>query len=115
MRNKSQLEKVELDENFDDNDENHSECNANSKIETLCWFDMKFKIWKNDRKNSVYDLGEEGVTVLVSQVNGSKVRLADDVAEVYDGSLHFSIAGIKFKLQNGSLDVLGTRSHKQWL
>ncbi|KAF7827165.1 COBW domain-containing protein 1-like [Senna tora] len=57
-------------------------------------------------------IAKEGV---VSQVNGSKVRIADDVAEVYDGSLYLNIAGIKFKLQNESMELLGTRSHKQWL
>ncbi|PRQ47035.1 putative strictosidine synthase transcription factor WD40-like family [Rosa chinensis] len=58
---------------------------------------------------------ENGVTVLASHVNGSKIRFADDVIEASDGSLYFSVASTKFGLHNWYLDVLEAKPHGQLL
>ncbi|KAK9948116.1 hypothetical protein M0R45_003704 [Rubus argutus] len=58
---------------------------------------------------------ENGVTVLSSHVNGSKIRFADDVIEASDGSLYFSVASTKFGLHNWYLDVLEAKPHGQLL
>ncbi|KAF7844079.1 Protein SERAC1 [Senna tora] len=49
--------KDELEEKIDDNDEIRSKCKAKTEIETLHCVCVKFRIWKSDTKNSVYDLG----------------------------------------------------------
>ncbi|KAI9111496.1 hypothetical protein K1719_017186 [Acacia pycnantha] len=46
---------------------------------------------------------EDVVPVLVSQVNGSKLSLADEMVEASDGSLYFSIASTKYGLHNWCL------------
>ncbi|XP_004288991.1 PREDICTED: protein STRICTOSIDINE SYNTHASE-LIKE 4-like [Fragaria vesca subsp. vesca] len=58
---------------------------------------------------------ENGVTVLASHVNGSKIRFADDVIEASDGSLYFSVASTKFGLHDWYLDVLEAKPHGQLL
>ncbi|KAL6222068.1 hypothetical protein ACLB2K_005460 [Fragaria x ananassa] len=58
---------------------------------------------------------ENGVTVLASHVNGSKIRFADDVIEASDGSLYFSVASTKFGLHDWYLDVLEEKPHGQLL
>ncbi|KAF7822159.1 protein SIEVE ELEMENT OCCLUSION B-like [Senna tora] len=52
-------EKVALEEKIEENDEFHTECKLNYEIGSLCWFDVKFKVWKNERQISVYDPGGE--------------------------------------------------------
>ncbi|RDY08432.1 Protein STRICTOSIDINE SYNTHASE-LIKE 4 [Mucuna pruriens] len=56
---------------------------------------------------------EDGFTVLVSQVNGSQLRFADDVIEAWDGNIYFSVLSTKFDLDNVYLDVLEARPHGQ--
>ncbi|KAL3747068.1 hypothetical protein ACJRO7_015929 [Eucalyptus globulus] len=53
--------------------------------------------------------------VLLSQVNGSELRFADDVIEASDGSLYFSIASTKFDDHSWYLDVLEAKPHGQLL
>ncbi|KAJ7979233.1 Strictosidine synthase [Quillaja saponaria] len=66
-----------------------------------------------DSEQGLLKVGEDGVTVLVSHVNGSKLRFADDVIEASDGSLYFSVASTKFELHNWYLDVLEAKPHGQ--
>ncbi|TKY72878.1 STRICTOSIDINE SYNTHASE 4 [Spatholobus suberectus] len=58
---------------------------------------------------------EDGFSVLVSQVNGSQLRFADDVIEASDGNIYFSVASSKFDLPDWYLDVLEARPHGQLL
>ncbi|OIV98359.1 hypothetical protein TanjilG_16686 [Lupinus angustifolius] len=58
---------------------------------------------------------EDGVSVLVSHVNGSQLSFADDVIEGSDGSVYLSVASTKFGLHNWHLDVLEARPHGQLL
>ncbi|KAK7411861.1 hypothetical protein VNO78_03304 [Psophocarpus tetragonolobus] len=58
---------------------------------------------------------DDGFSVLVSQVNGSQLRFADDVIEASDGNIYFSIASTKFDLQDWYLDMLEARPHGQLL
>lgn len=53
--------------------------------------------------------------VLLSHVNGSQIRFADDVIEASDGSLYFSVASTKFDFHNWYLDVLEAKPHGQLL
>ncbi|XP_073157100.1 protein STRICTOSIDINE SYNTHASE-LIKE 4-like [Henckelia pumila] len=64
-----------------------------------------------DAQNGLLKVNEEGVKVLVSHFNGSKLRLADDVIESSDGMLYFSDASTKFGLHEWHLDVLEARPH----
>ncbi|KAJ7979231.1 Strictosidine synthase [Quillaja saponaria] len=66
-----------------------------------------------DSEKGLLKVGEDGVTVLVSHVNGSKLRFADDVIEASDGGLYFSVASTKFELHNWYLDVLEAKPHGQ--
>ncbi|KAI3443537.1 hypothetical protein Pfo_000202 [Paulownia fortunei] len=68
-----------------------------------------------DAEKGLLKVGEEGVTVLASHVNGVKIRFADDVIESSDGMLYFSIASTKFGLHNWQLDVLEAKPHGQLL
>ncbi|KAK4266078.1 hypothetical protein QN277_027050 [Acacia crassicarpa] len=68
-----------------------------------------------DSDKGLLKVTEDGVTVLVSQVNGSTLSLADEVVEASDGSLYFSIASTKYGLHNWYLDVLEARPHGQLL
>ncbi|KAJ8437560.1 hypothetical protein Cgig2_017913 [Carnegiea gigantea] len=58
-----------------------------------------------------WKVNEDGVTIILSHVNGSKLRFADDVIEAKDGSLYFSIASTKYGLHEWYLDVLEARPH----
>ncbi|XP_047308310.1 protein STRICTOSIDINE SYNTHASE-LIKE 4-like [Impatiens glandulifera] len=58
---------------------------------------------------------EDGVSVLTSQVNGTKIKFADDVIEASDGSLYFSVASTKYSLHNWHLDMLEAKPHGQLL
>ncbi|KAI9123209.1 hypothetical protein K1719_006098 [Acacia pycnantha] len=68
-----------------------------------------------DSDKGLLEVTEDGVIVLVSQVNGSKLSLADEVVEASDGSLYFSVASTKYGLHNWYLDVLEARPHGQLL
>eukprot|EP00262_Sarcandra_glabra_P014303 TRINITY_DN4161_c0_g1_i3.p1 TRINITY_DN4161_c0_g1~~TRINITY_DN4161_c0_g1_i3.p1 ORF type:complete len:224 (-),score=25.80 TRINITY_DN4161_c0_g1_i3:167-838(-) len=68
-----------------------------------------------DADKGLLEVGEEGVTVLASEVGGTKIRLADDVIEAGDGSVYFSDASTKFGLENWFLDVLEAKPHGRLL
>ncbi|KAL2534416.1 Protein STRICTOSIDINE SYNTHASE-LIKE 4 [Abeliophyllum distichum] len=68
-----------------------------------------------DAEEGLLKVGEDGVTVLASHVNGAKISFADDVIESADGSLYFSIASTKFGFQNWHLDLLEGKPHGQLL
>ncbi|KAF7837541.1 protein STRICTOSIDINE SYNTHASE-LIKE 4-like [Senna tora] len=68
-----------------------------------------------DADKGLLKIKEDGVTVLVSQVKGSKLSFADDVIEASDGSLYFSVASTKFDFHNWYLDLLEARPHGQLL
>ncbi|KAG4990761.1 hypothetical protein AAZX31_09G068000 [Glycine max] len=58
---------------------------------------------------------EDGFSVLVSHVNGSQLRFADDVIEGSNGNVYFSVVSTKFDLQDWYLDVLEARPRGQVL
>lgn len=58
---------------------------------------------------------DEEVSVLVSHIDGVKIRFADDVIEASDGSLYFSDASAKFGLSDWFLDVLEAKPHGRLL
>ncbi|CAI9765980.1 unnamed protein product [Fraxinus pennsylvanica] len=66
-----------------------------------------------DAEKGLLKVGEDGVTVLASHVNGAKILFADDVIESADGSLYFSIATTKYEPHNWHLEVLEAKSHGQ--
>ncbi|KAK4266079.1 hypothetical protein QN277_027051 [Acacia crassicarpa] len=68
-----------------------------------------------DSDKGLLKVTDDGVTVLVSQVNGSKLRLVDEVVEASDGSLYFSDASTKYDLQNFLLDLLEARPNGRLL
>lgn len=68
-----------------------------------------------DAEEGLLKVSEDGVSVLASQVNGVKIRFADDVVEASDGSLYFSVASTKFGLHEWQLDVLEAKPHGQLL
>ncbi|XP_024017207.1 protein STRICTOSIDINE SYNTHASE-LIKE 4 [Morus notabilis] len=68
-----------------------------------------------DIEEGLLKVGETGVSVLTSHVNGSKISFADDVIEASDGSLYFSVASTKFGLHDWYLDVLEAKPHGQLL
>lgn len=68
-----------------------------------------------DSEEGLLKVGEDGIVVLASHVNGSKIRFADDVIEASDGSLYFSVASTKFDLHSWYLDVIEAKPHGQLL
>ncbi|KAJ8767482.1 hypothetical protein K2173_017526 [Erythroxylum novogranatense] len=60
-------------------------------------------------------VSDDGVKVIASHVNGSKISFADEVIEASDGSLYFSAVSTKFGLHNWYLDVLEAKPHGQLL
>ncbi|XP_062091130.1 protein STRICTOSIDINE SYNTHASE-LIKE 4-like [Humulus lupulus] len=68
-----------------------------------------------DTEKGLLKVGENGVSVVTSHVNGSKIRFADDVIEASDGSLYFSVASTEFGIHNWYLDVLEAKPHGQLL
>lgn len=69
-----------------------------------------------DAEKGLIWVDEDGhAKVLLSHVNGSQIRLANDVIEASDGSLYFSVTSTKFDLQNLFLDVLEAKPHGQLL
>ncbi|KAL8137213.1 hypothetical protein V2J09_003214 [Rumex salicifolius] len=53
-----------------------------------------------DAEEGLLKVSEDGVTVLTSEFNGSKIKFADEVVEGPDGSFYFSIPSTKFNLHN---------------
>ncbi|XP_075474957.1 protein STRICTOSIDINE SYNTHASE-LIKE 4-like [Primulina tabacum] len=68
-----------------------------------------------DAENGLLKVNEEGVKVLVSHFNDSKLRLVDDVIESSDGTLYFSDASTKFGLHDWHLDMLEAKPHGRLL
>ncbi|KAJ4834716.1 hypothetical protein Tsubulata_007671 [Turnera subulata] len=68
-----------------------------------------------DAEEGLLRVNEDGVTVVASHMNGSKIRFADEVIESSDGSLYFSVPSTKFGLNNWYLDVLEARPYGQIL
>ncbi|KAL3532706.1 hypothetical protein ACH5RR_006227 [Cinchona calisaya] len=68
-----------------------------------------------DAEKGLLEVTEDGVKVLASQVNGVKIRFADDVIEASDGNMYFSVASTKFDFHNWFLDVLEANPHGQLL
>ncbi|KAL6274374.1 hypothetical protein ACE6H2_025066 [Prunus campanulata] len=68
-----------------------------------------------DTEEGLLKITGNGVKLLTSHVNGSKIRFADDVIEASDGSLYFSVASTKFGLHDWFLDVLEAKPHGQLL
>ncbi|XP_030444464.1 protein STRICTOSIDINE SYNTHASE-LIKE 4-like [Syzygium oleosum] len=69
-----------------------------------------------DSEKGLLWVDEDGLAkVLLSHVNGSELRFADDIIEASDGSLYFSVASTKFDLHNWYLDVLEAKPHGQLL
>ncbi|XP_058108640.1 protein STRICTOSIDINE SYNTHASE-LIKE 4-like isoform X1 [Magnolia sinica] len=56
-------------------------------------------------------VNRDSVTVLASEVEGSKIRCADEVIEASDGSIYFSDASTKFEMHDWFLDVLEAKPH----
>ncbi|XP_054790240.1 protein STRICTOSIDINE SYNTHASE-LIKE 4-like [Prosopis cineraria] len=68
-----------------------------------------------DSDKGLLKVTDDGVTVLVSEVNGSKLRLADEVVEASDGNLYFSEASTKYDPHNSFLDLLEGRPNGRLL
>ncbi|XP_050217045.1 protein STRICTOSIDINE SYNTHASE-LIKE 4-like [Mercurialis annua] len=68
-----------------------------------------------DDQTGLLKVTEDGVTVLASYVNGSKIRFADKAIEASDGNIYFSVPSTKFGYHNWYLDVLEARPHGQML
>ncbi|XP_002277770.1 protein STRICTOSIDINE SYNTHASE-LIKE 4 [Vitis vinifera] len=66
-----------------------------------------------DIEKGLLKVGEDGVSILTSHVNGSKIKFANDVIEAADGSVYFSVASTEFV--NWYLDVLEAKPHGQLL
>ncbi|KAL1825340.1 hypothetical protein DCAR_0313492 [Daucus carota subsp. sativus] len=60
-------------------------------------------------------VNEDGVSVLASEFNGTKLRFADDVIEASDGTLYFSVASTKYGLHDWYLDALEAKPYGQLL
>ncbi|KAF6138803.1 hypothetical protein GIB67_025965 [Kingdonia uniflora] len=58
---------------------------------------------------------DDGITILMSQVNGSKIRFADDASETQDGIVYFSDASTKFGLHDWYMDILEAKPHGKLL
>ncbi|KAK4428782.1 protein STRICTOSIDINE SYNTHASE-LIKE 4 [Sesamum alatum] len=68
-----------------------------------------------DAEQGLLEVGEEGVRVLVSHVDGAELRFADDVIGSSDGTLYFSVASTKHSFRNWELDMLEDKPHGQLL
>ncbi|KAH9804664.1 Str synth domain-containing protein [Citrus sinensis] len=68
-----------------------------------------------DWQQGLLKVSEEGVTVLVSQFNGSQLRykfwFANDVIEASDGSLYFTVSSTKFTPAEYYLDLVSGEPH----
>ncbi|KAK6941281.1 hypothetical protein RJ641_026658 [Dillenia turbinata] len=68
-----------------------------------------------DAEKGLFKVSDDGITLVASHVNGSKIRYADDVIEASDGTVYFSVASTKYGLQDTDLDLLEARPHGQLL
>ncbi|KAJ0987494.1 hypothetical protein J5N97_005850 [Dioscorea zingiberensis] len=68
-----------------------------------------------DAHKGLLKVGERGMIVLASQVDGSVIRFADAVIEAMDGSVYFSDASTKFGFHDWHLDLLEARPHGRLL
>ncbi|KAL1326104.1 hypothetical protein AAHE18_13G205200 [Arachis hypogaea] len=68
-----------------------------------------------DVEKGLFKVTEDGFSLLLSQVNGSRLKFADDVIEASDGIVYFSVASTKFGLHNWYLDLLEARPNGQLL
>lgn len=68
-----------------------------------------------DADKGLLKVTEEGVTVLASHVNGSRINFADDLIAATDGSIYFSVASTKFGLHDWGLDLLEAKPHGKLL
>ncbi|CAL9068597.1 unnamed protein product [Musa banksii] len=69
-----------------------------------------------DADKGLLNVGKDDVVILASEVNGSKIRFADDVIEVSDGSgAYFSDASSRFGLHEWFLDLLEARPNGRLL
>ncbi|KAK4396831.1 protein STRICTOSIDINE SYNTHASE-LIKE 6 [Sesamum angolense] len=68
-----------------------------------------------DAEEGLLEVGEEGVRVLVSHVDGAQIRFADDVVGSSDGTLYFSVASTKHSFRNWPLDMLEDKPYGQLL
>ncbi|XP_010261823.1 PREDICTED: protein STRICTOSIDINE SYNTHASE-LIKE 4-like isoform X2 [Nelumbo nucifera] len=68
-----------------------------------------------DADKGLLRVGEDGVAILASHVNGSKIRFVDDVIESSDGTVYFSDASTKFGFDVWHLDLLEAKPHGRLL
>ncbi|CAL9126074.1 unnamed protein product [Musa textilis] len=69
-----------------------------------------------DADKGLLKVGKEDVVILASEVNGSKIRFADDVIQVSDGSAaYFSDASSRFGFHEWFLDLLEARPNGRLL
>ncbi|KAJ8621311.1 hypothetical protein MRB53_029840 [Persea americana] len=68
-----------------------------------------------DAAKGLLKVSDAGMTVLASEVAGSKISFADDAIEALDGSVYFSDASTKFGLDEWVLDVLEAKPHGRLL
>ncbi|KAK3125678.1 hypothetical protein QOZ80_7BG0608310 [Eleusine coracana subsp. coracana] len=62
-----------------------------------------------DADKGLLRVGEEGVTLLASEVEGSPIRFADAAIEASDGTVYFSDASTRFGFDRWILDFLESR------
>lgn len=68
-----------------------------------------------DADKGLVKVSEDGVTILASHFNGSKINFADELVEAADGSIYFTNPSDKYGLHNWMLDVLEAKPHGQLL
>ncbi|KAG9458027.1 hypothetical protein H6P81_002535 [Aristolochia fimbriata] len=64
-----------------------------------------------DAEKGLLKVDEGGVTVVASEVEGSKIRFADDVIQGADGNIYLSDASTKFGFHEWILDLLEAEPH----
>ncbi|XP_062189546.1 protein STRICTOSIDINE SYNTHASE-LIKE 4-like [Phragmites australis] len=62
-----------------------------------------------DADRGLLRVGEEGVTLLASEVDGSTIRFADAAVEASDGMVYFSDASARFGFDRWMLDFIESR------
>uniref|UniRef100_A0A0D6QWS7 Strictosidine synthase conserved region domain-containing protein n=1 Tax=Araucaria cunninghamii TaxID=56994 RepID=A0A0D6QWS7_ARACU len=68
-----------------------------------------------DARTGLLNVSDEEISVIVSEINGIKIRFADAVVEGSDGSLYFSDASTKFGYDRWILDNLEAVPHGRLL
>ncbi|PIA27623.1 hypothetical protein AQUCO_07600059v1, partial [Aquilegia coerulea] len=68
-----------------------------------------------DAINGLLEVEKDRITVLASEVNGSKISFADDVIQASDGNVYFSDASTKFGFHDWYLDMLEAKPHGRLL